>query len=188
MACFVERAKVEKQYAQQLSQWSNKWKSIVESRKYEQTSLPKNTATQLLGPFYLIRLKSPVGTSHLHMLCFSIFCSSRASLRLPNEGMAVFLHLHRTFVCPPLLHCSVAHRRRRRAGEDLAEGDVSQENLLWVQGEPQQQHKFFTSAETLVQKAAEGPAHICHFLAACLCKGRNVNMYKFTFKGLAGHF
>ncbi|XP_037546728.1 protein kinase C and casein kinase substrate in neurons protein 2 isoform X2 [Nematolebias whitei] len=32
MACFVERAKVEKQYAQQLSQWSNKWKSIVESR------------------------------------------------------------------------------------------------------------------------------------------------------------
>lgn len=36
MACFVERAKVEKQYAQQLSQWSNKWKFIVESRTYEQ--------------------------------------------------------------------------------------------------------------------------------------------------------
>lgn len=33
MACFVERAKVEKQYAQQLSQWSSKWKSIVDSRK-----------------------------------------------------------------------------------------------------------------------------------------------------------
>ncbi|XP_008312463.1 protein kinase C and casein kinase substrate in neurons protein 1-like isoform X3 [Cynoglossus semilaevis] len=32
MACFVERAKVEKQYAQQLSQWSSKWKSIVDSR------------------------------------------------------------------------------------------------------------------------------------------------------------
>ncbi|KAM3592784.1 uncharacterized protein V6R79_024985 [Siganus canaliculatus] len=32
MACFMERAKVEKQYAQQLSQWSNKWKSIVDSR------------------------------------------------------------------------------------------------------------------------------------------------------------
>uniref|UniRef100_H3D5M2 Zgc:91999 n=1 Tax=Tetraodon nigroviridis TaxID=99883 RepID=H3D5M2_TETNG len=32
VACFVERAKVEKQYAQQLSQWSNKWKSIVDSR------------------------------------------------------------------------------------------------------------------------------------------------------------
>lgn len=74
--------------------------------------------------------------------------------------MAVFFHLHRTFVCPPLLRCSVAHPRRRRAGEGLAEGDVSQENLLWVQGEPQQQHEFFTSAETLVQKAAEGPAHI----------------------------
>lgn len=34
VACFVERAKVEKQYAQQLSQWSSKWMSIVDSRKY----------------------------------------------------------------------------------------------------------------------------------------------------------
>jgi len=32
MACFLERAKVEKQYAQQLSQWSSKWKAIVDSR------------------------------------------------------------------------------------------------------------------------------------------------------------
>ncbi|KAM6897734.1 protein kinase C and casein kinase substrate in neurons protein 1-like isoform 2-T3 [Xenentodon cancila] len=32
MACFMERAKVEKQYAQQLNQWSSKWKSIVDSR------------------------------------------------------------------------------------------------------------------------------------------------------------
>lgn len=31
-ACFLERAKVEKQYAQQLSQWSTKWKTIVDSR------------------------------------------------------------------------------------------------------------------------------------------------------------
>lgn len=35
VACFMERAKVEKQYAQQLSQWSSKWKSIVDSREYE---------------------------------------------------------------------------------------------------------------------------------------------------------
>lgn len=35
VACFTERAKVEKQYAQQLSQWSSKWKSIVDSREYE---------------------------------------------------------------------------------------------------------------------------------------------------------
>ncbi|XP_071393193.1 protein kinase C and casein kinase substrate in neurons protein 1-like [Centroberyx affinis] len=32
MTCFLERAKVEKQYAQQLSQWSSKWKTIVDSR------------------------------------------------------------------------------------------------------------------------------------------------------------
>ncbi|KAF7204641.1 protein kinase C and casein kinase II substrate protein 3 isoform X2 [Nothobranchius furzeri] len=32
VACFVERAKVEKQYAQQLNQWSNKWKSVVDTR------------------------------------------------------------------------------------------------------------------------------------------------------------
>ncbi|KAI9531769.1 hypothetical protein NQZ68_038162 [Dissostichus eleginoides] len=32
VACFNERAKVEKQYAQQLNQWSNKWKTIVDSR------------------------------------------------------------------------------------------------------------------------------------------------------------
>nr|XP_020461796.1 protein kinase C and casein kinase substrate in neurons protein 2-like isoform X1 [Monopterus albus]XP_020461798.1 protein kinase C and casein kinase substrate in neurons protein 2-like isoform X1 [Monopterus albus] len=32
VACLRERAKVEKQYAQQLSQWSSKWKSIVDSR------------------------------------------------------------------------------------------------------------------------------------------------------------
>ncbi|XP_034049844.1 protein kinase C and casein kinase substrate in neurons protein 3-like [Thalassophryne amazonica] len=31
-ACFLERAKLEKQYAQQLSQWSSKWKPIVDSR------------------------------------------------------------------------------------------------------------------------------------------------------------
>ncbi|XP_010887189.1 protein kinase C and casein kinase substrate in neurons protein 3-like [Esox lucius] len=32
MACFLERAKVEKHYAQQLSDWSSKWKAIVDSR------------------------------------------------------------------------------------------------------------------------------------------------------------
>uniref|UniRef100_A0A3Q3E7R8 Zgc:91999 n=1 Tax=Hippocampus comes TaxID=109280 RepID=A0A3Q3E7R8_HIPCM len=32
VACFTERASVERQYAQQLSQWSSKWKAIVDSR------------------------------------------------------------------------------------------------------------------------------------------------------------
>ncbi|XP_067100769.1 protein kinase C and casein kinase substrate in neurons protein 1-like [Osmerus mordax] len=32
MSCFLERAKVEKHYSQQLSQWSSKWKAIVDSR------------------------------------------------------------------------------------------------------------------------------------------------------------
>ncbi|XP_051927336.1 protein kinase C and casein kinase substrate in neurons protein 2-like [Hippocampus zosterae] len=32
VACFTERAGVERQYAQQLSQWSSKWKAIMDSR------------------------------------------------------------------------------------------------------------------------------------------------------------
>lgn len=33
MACFQERARVERQYAQQLSEWSSKWKPVVDSSK-----------------------------------------------------------------------------------------------------------------------------------------------------------
>lgn len=98
-----------------------------------------------------------------HAAALLFFHSSRASLRLPNEGMAVFFHLHGTFVCAPLLHRSVAHWGGRATGEDLAERDLSQEDLLWIQGELQKQHQFFTNAETLVQKAAEGSPSMSFF-------------------------
>lgn len=56
VACFMERAKVEKQYAQQLSQWSSKWKSIVDSREYEklhdeEPQWPKCRELAFLGIF-----------------------------------------------------------------------------------------------------------------------------------------
>lgn len=107
---------------------------------------------------------------------FLFFYSSRASLRLPDEGMAVLFHLHGTFVCAPLLHCSVAHWGGRETGEDLAERDLSQENLLWIQGELQEQHKFFTSAEALVQETAEGSDQTCHFFRY-LCNDGSVTRF-----------
>lgn len=60
----MERAKVEKQYAQQLSQWSSKWKSIVDSREYE--ALHDNCAEQrteiprLFWSSQLFKLKWPL--------------------------------------------------------------------------------------------------------------------------------
>ena len=88
--------------------------------------------------------------------CVFVSAIPRAALRLPHAGVAVFLHLHGAPVRPPLHHLPVTRRRGRGPGEDLAEGDLSQENLLRVQRELWQQHEFLPCAETLVQKADEG--------------------------------
>lgn len=74
--------------------------------------------------------------------------------------MAVFLHLHWAFVRAPFFHFTVANFRGGSPGEDLAKGHLSKENLLRVQGELRHQYEFFTCAETLVQEACEGAAHI----------------------------
>lgn len=99
--------------------------------------------------------------THLCALCQVIlyslsFSSHRAALWLPHEGVAVFLQLCGASVGPPLLHLPVACCGGRGPGEDVAEGDLPQEALLWVQGELRQQHQLLTGAETLVQKAHEG--------------------------------
>lgn len=71
VACFAERAKVEKQYAQQLSQWSSKWKSIVDSSMYgrlcdlEPLWFLKRTCISVHCPFdpvssYLMSSSAPV--------------------------------------------------------------------------------------------------------------------------------
>lgn len=205
VACFMERAKVEKQYAQQLSQWSSKWKSIVDSRKYEQPheGEPNNrehafpglsdyvsshqvmiTVWFLLNGCFCVCLNLYRGqmdvinsvlvpwlTSMLSVIPLP-FCSfPRAALWLPHEGMAMFLHLHWALVHPPLLHLPVTHGRGRGPGEDLAERDLSKENLLWVQGELRQQQKFFTCAETLVEKADQGPVHSPLSVSIHACNG-----------------
>ena len=122
---------------------------------------------EVIVAFLVPWLTSALGPSVLLFLC-----SPRATVWLPHEGVAVFLHFHRAFVRPPLIHLPVTNCRGRRASEDLAERDLPQETLLWVQGELRQQHKFFTCAETLVQKAAEGPAHIT-FIFPHVCNDWN---------------
>lgn len=103
-------------------------------------------------------------------LMLSFFsCFPRATLWLPHEGMAVFLHLHRAFVCAPFFHFPVADRGGRSPGEDLAEGDLSKENLLRVQGELRQQHEFLACSEALVQKADEGAVNMHLLLCICRC-------------------
>ena len=64
----------------------------------------------------------------------------RATLWFTYEGVAVFLYLHWAFIYPPLLHLRLTRGRGGRPAQSLAEGELSKENLLWLQREPWQQH------------------------------------------------
>lgn len=95
-----------------------------------------------------------------------------AALRLADDGLAKLLHLRRAAVRPPLVHLAVSRGRGRRPGQELAEGDFSQETLLRLPGKLRQQHQFFTSAETMEQEADQGLEHHCLYHFGCEGKKR----------------